>query len=50
MTVILRPRGRGRWHPVTMTLTGKRAESLFVQREQRIVIGGITWRIVEVRP
>jgi len=48
--VTLRPKGRGRWAIVTMVLTGRRADPLLVQRGHLIPIGGVTFRVVEVRP
>jgi hypothetical protein len=50
LTLLLRPRGRGAWALVTLTLTGRRADPLLVQRGALIPIGGITFRVVEVRP
>lgn len=50
MTLTLRPKGRGNWRPVYVAFTGKRLESLFVRPGQTFFFGGLTWRIVEVRP
>jgi hypothetical protein len=50
LTLILRPRGRGNWSAVTVHLTGRRMEPLLVHRGATFALGGITWRVVEVRP
>lgn len=50
MTLLLRPRGRGNWTPVTLVVTGRRAQSLFIQRGQLLFFGGVHWRIAEVMP
>lgn len=50
MTLLLRPRGRGAWSIVTMTLVGRRADPLLVQRGHLIAIAGVMFRVVEVRP
>lgn len=55
MTLILKPRGRGNWAVVTMTLDAPadlfpalRDRALFVGQE--IVVAGLVLRVCEVRP
>lgn len=48
MTIICRPVGRGRWTPIRIEVRGDRAAPLLVQPGHRFVLGGITWRVVEV--
>lgn len=51
MTVILRPVGRGNWGTVVLQVDGRRAPlPLEVAREQRVVLAGQVFRVVEVRP
>jgi hypothetical protein len=49
VTLILRPRGRGNWKPMQMVLQGARG-GLFIRPGQLIALGGVTWRICEVKP
>lgn len=49
MTLLLRPSGRGSWRVITMQITGDRACPLLVKVGDKIVISGITWRVVEVQ-
>jgi hypothetical protein len=48
LTLTLRPRGRGNWSPVTLVMSGRRAQSLFIQCGQTLFLGGVVWRIVKV--
>lgn len=48
MTLLLRPRGRGNWSTLTLTLTGARAQPILIQRGQTFALGGVVWRIVKV--
>lgn len=50
MTLTLKPRGRGNWATTVMSLSGERVGALSVAVGQLLVLGGITWRICEVRP
>lgn len=49
MTLLLRPVGRGNWRPLTIAITGQRAAPLLVRRGHRFELGGIVFRVVEVR-
>lgn len=49
MTIILRPVGRGNWKPLTITVEGRRASPILVSKNDRLQLGGITFRVVEVR-
>lgn len=46
--LVLRPKGRGNWTPLVITLDGQRATPLLIRRGQEIAIGGITFRISKV--
>jgi len=48
--LILRPVGRGNWKLLTIRVEGSRATPLLVQPNDRIPIGGITYRVVSVTP
>jgi hypothetical protein len=48
MTIIAKPAGRGRWHSITMTVTGSRAQPFAVQVGDTFVLGGITWRVCAI--
>jgi len=48
--LILKPRGRGRWASMTVTLEGKRASPLLIRAGQLLTLGGIVWRICRVLP
>lgn len=50
MTLILRPRGRGNWTTLVLRVEGDRAAPILVRRGQLIPLGGVTYRIVEVKP
>ena len=45
--VTLKPVGRGNWTPVTLTVDGRHAAPLTVR--DRLVLGGVTFRICAVR-
>lgn len=47
MTLILKPRGRGNWRPMTMRLDGERG-GLLIRVGQTLFLGGLTWRIAKV--
>lgn len=49
MTIIAKPAGRGRWNSITMTVTGSRAQPFAVQVGDTFKLGGIVWRICEVK-
>lgn len=50
MTLVLKPQGRGNWTPLLMAVEGKRAAPLLVRVGQLLPLGGVVFRIAEVRP
>lgn len=48
--LILRPIGRGNWTPLIVTVQGERAAPMLVKKGDRIPIGGVVFRVAEVRP
>lgn len=48
MILVLRPVGRGNWKTVTIRVEGGRASPILVSRNDRIALGGITFRVVQV--
>jgi hypothetical protein len=48
LTLTLKPRARGNWSPITLTVTGQRALPLLFQRGQTLTLGGLVWRICKV--
>ncbi len=49
MTIIVKPAGRGQWDTLTMEITGSRAQPFTVQVGDTFMLGGILWRVCEVR-
>lgn len=49
VTLTLKPAGRGNWAPITMTIKGQRAAPLLVNPGDTLKIGGVVYRITEVR-
>lgn len=49
MTLTLKPIGRGNWTTITMIVTGDRASPLLVKIGDRITIGGVVFRITEIK-
>ena len=49
MTLTLKPVGRGNWTTITMTVEGDRAAPLLVKVEDTITIGGVVFRITEIK-
>ena len=47
--LILRPKGRGNWSTLQVTVTGQRASPLLVRKGHTITLGGVVFRICEVR-
>lgn len=47
--LVLKPKGRGRWAPVTVRIEGKRAAPLLVKAGELFRLGGIEWRVCEVK-
>lgn len=50
MILTLRPVGRGNWKTLTISVEGSRATPLLVRINDRIPLGGITYRVVAVLP
>ena len=48
--LILKPKGRGNWRTSTMVLNGAHQLPMLVTVGQTITIGGVVFRICEVRP
>lgn len=49
MTLTLKPVGHGNWKTLTMTVDGDRASPLLVKLEDTITIGGVVFRITEIK-
>lgn len=49
MTLILRPVGRGNWNTMTMRLDADMGFLALIRVGERISLGGITWRVCEVK-
>lgn len=50
MTVLCKPIGRGRWTPMLLTYAGPQLAPFTVRLGERFTMGGVTWRVCEVRP
>jgi hypothetical protein len=50
LIVILKPKGKGNWAPLTMQIDGRHVTPLSVRVGQLLPIGGIVFRVCEVRP
>jgi len=48
VTLVLRPKGRGNWRTLTVSIEGDRASLLLIRRGQEITLGGVTFRISKV--
>ena len=48
--VVLKPKGRGNWKTSTMHIEGAHQLPMLVAVGQTITIGGVVFRICEVRP
>jgi hypothetical protein len=48
--LILKPKGRGNWRTSTLHIEGAHQLPLMVEVGQVITIGGVVFRICEVRP
>ena len=46
--VTLKPVGRGNWTPATLTVDGRHAAPLTVRVGDRLVLGGVTFRVCGV--
>lgn len=49
MTLILKPPGRGNWSPMVIDYRGPRLLPMLIERGALIVLGGVTFRVLEVR-
>ena len=47
--IVLKPKGRGNWTSVLMSLDGARVSPLLIRVGQTFTLGGVVWRICEVR-
>lgn len=50
MILTLRPIGRGNWKTLTIRVEGTRASPILVSKNDRLQLGGITYRVVSVAP
>ena len=48
--LILKPKGRGNWAPVTMVVDGDRATPLLIKVGETVTLAGIVFRICKVIP
>lgn len=48
--LVLRPVGRGNWKPLIVVVQGERAAPMLVRKHDRIPLGGVVYRVAEVRP
>lgn len=48
MTLILKPKGRGKWNTVVLHVHGQRAAPLLVRVGDPVTLAGVVFRIVEV--
>jgi hypothetical protein len=48
--LVLRPPGRGNWHPLVVAIEGRRLAPLLVRVGQRMTIGDQVYRIAKVVP
>lgn len=48
--LVLKPKGRGNWTPIVLTVDGDRATPLLVKVGETVTLAGIVFRICEVRP
>ena len=47
--IVLKPKGRGNWTTVLMALDGVRVSPLLIRAGHTFTLGGVVWRICEVR-
>jgi hypothetical protein len=48
--LILKPKGPGNWNATTVTIEGPRLSAITLRPGGTFELGGVVWRIVEVRP
>jgi len=48
--LVLKPKGPGNWSPVVVTVQGPRMDAVTIRPGHTFVLGGIEWRVCEVRP
>lgn len=49
MTVLCKPIGRGNWRRLRLVIDGVHLAPFTVAIGERFTMGGVTWRVVEVR-
>lgn len=47
--LVLKPKGRGNWSPLRVTVEGKRASPLLFRVGQILLLAGVTFRVCEVK-
>lgn len=50
MTVICKPCGRGRWNALTLIYAGPQMAPFTCAVGERFSLGGVLWRVCQVRP
>jgi hypothetical protein len=50
VSVIVKPIGRGRWSPMTLTYAGPQLAPFTCRIGERFSLGGITWRVCAIHP
>ncbi len=48
--LVLKPKGRGNWTPIVLTVDGDRATPLLVKVGETVTLAGIVFRICKVIP
>lgn len=48
MTLLLKPKGRGNWSGLTLSLDGSRAQPLLFRVGELITLAGVVYRICKV--
>lgn len=48
--LILKPKGRGNWRALRVTIDGVHLSPLLVRVGQLVPLGGVVFRVCEVRP
>jgi hypothetical protein len=50
MMLVCKPKGRGNWLPMVMSVEGWRADSILVRVGATFELAGVIWRICSVSP
>lgn len=50
MTLHCKPKGRGNWRTLVLSLEGVHVLPILLRAGQTFALGGIPWRICEVKP